>query len=276
MSYASIMVHVGSDDGAAARLGCAREIAVLFDATLIGIGAELPSSIVTGDSGDGWFALMTEEADAEIADAEARLKTAEDRFLDVTQGLAKPAIWRGNRLLPGAEMTRAARAADLIVASRPQGGDPRRHADPAQLVLTAGRPVLVAPARPTALSASRIVLAWKDTREARRALTDAMPFFKRADSVMVLELCRGDDRDNARIRTRDVAEALRRHGVAAEPKAVAHSMANGYDIMAEADTFGADLIVAGAYGHTRLGEWVFGGVTQDLLAHSERPVLLSH
>lgn len=276
MSYASIMVHVSDDDGVEARLGCARETAALFDATLIGVGAELPPRIVTGDSGDGWFALMTEEADQAIAEADARLKKAEGRFAALAQGLSKPAIWRGNRVLPTAELARAARAADLIVAGRPQGGDARRHADPAELAIVSGRPVLVAPSRPKGLSAARVMLAWKDTREARRALSDAMPFFERADGVLVLEMCGGDDQDNAQIRTRDVAEALRRRGVAAEAQVVRRTAPSGYDVMAEADAFGAGLIVAGAYGHTRLGEWVFGGVTRDLLAHSERHLLFSH
>jgi len=163
------------------------------------------------------------------------------------------------------------------------GGGARRHESPyrdvtpAALTLQAGRPVLVVPTNGQPLSAGKIVLAWKDTREARRALTDAMPFFESAEGVLVLEVCEGDGVEDARIRTEDVAESLRRRGVKADAKVVTqdHHPAS-VRILDEAAAIGADLIVLGCYGHSRLGEWVFGGVTRDLLDQDEIYLLLSH
>lgn len=275
MSYASLLVHVDPAEDAAPRLACARALADRFDATLIGLGAEMIPPLVTdtgyyGISGE-WFVVMRD-------DIEKRLKQARGVFNAATTGLAKPTLWECGIQYPCGAMARASRAADLIVASplRGAGNAPYRYADPAELALTAGRPVLVVPTSGEPLDGRRVVLAWKDTREARRAMSDAMPFFEKAEAVLVLEVCGEADAADAKIRTDDVAEALRRHGVAAEARVAVHHPADGHDILRQTSVFGADLIVAGGYGHTRLGEWVFGGVTRDLLGQDNVYVLLSH
>jgi len=104
-------------------------------------------------------------------------------------------------------MARAARAADLIVVSpRTQGGRARR-VDPAEIVMTAGRPVLIVPDGAHLLRAKTIVIAWKDTREARRAVADALPLLRRAEEVIVQAVCREDDHDAAVFATEDVVIA---------------------------------------------------------------------
>ncbi|MGA0604052.1 universal stress protein [Caulobacter sp. KR2-114] len=271
MSYASIMLHVSSEAAAQPRLACAHDLAARFDATLIGVGAEMTPPIADSGYGfaDNWYVLMADEIDR-------RLKAAESQFREAAKDLARPAVWECGLRYPTGAVVLASRAADLIVASRPQGGDIHRHADPAELAIASGRPVFIPPSTPRPLDLRRVLLAWKDTREARRAMSDALPLLQRAEAVRVLELCHGDEADDARIRTNDVAAALRRHGVAAEADVSVRTAASGHDVMAEADAFDAGLIVAGAYGHSRLGEWVFGGMTRDLLAHGDRCVLLSH
>jgi nucleotide-binding universal stress UspA family protein len=276
MSYASIMVHVGFDHGAEARLHSARTVASWFDATLIGVGAAGPSGMVVREGGSGASDSWTEGRSSAAVGTDERSRAAETRLRAAARGLAKPAIWREIQAPPTRCVARASRAADLIVASRPLEGDPQVHADPAEMTLISGRPVLVCPSAPRELNAGRIVIAWKDTRESRRALADAMPLLKRASSVLVLAVCGRDDEEVAIAGVRDVADALKRHGVKAEAQILGTTGADGYAIMAEAGVFGADLIVAGAYGHSRLGEWMFGGVTRDLLAYCDRHVLISH
>ena len=275
MTYASILVHVQSGPEAQPRLACATELATLFDATLIGIAAELVPPIADGmggESGDYWIAMRTV--------CEEHLAEAKTVFHAATGTLGKPAIWESGLRMPGLALAAASRAADLLVASAtPWSGkhqDAFRDASAVELVMSSGRPVLVVPGAAKALSAKKVVLAWKDAREARRAMADAMPFFKRADEVLVLEVRRKGEAQNAEIRTDDVVAALQRHGVKAVAKTVEHTSSDGETILAEADAFGADLIVAGAYGHSRLGEWAFGGVTRDLLLQDSRYVLLSH
>jgi nucleotide-binding universal stress UspA family protein len=180
---------------------------------------------------------------------------------------------------PTEALAAASRAADLIVA----GGGPRlqgsvyREVSVAELAMLAGRPVLIAPPGASGLSANKVVLAWRDTREARRALSDAMPFFEAAEGVLVLEVCGEDEALDAAIRTEDVVDALARRGIAAQAKvAVQDHKAAATRILGEARAFGADLIVLGCYGHSQLGEWMFGGVTHDLMAQDDIYLLLSH
>jgi nucleotide-binding universal stress UspA family protein len=180
--------------------------------------------------------------------------------------------------LPAPALACASRAADLIIAGGAprQAQDPYKIASPVELAMTSGRPVLVAPPEAPGLSAKQVVLAWKDTREARRALSDALPFLHRADLVEVVEVSAAAELEQADIRTRDVAAALQRRGIKAEAKVVEHARVEAHQVLREASHIGADLIVAGAYGHTRLGEWVFGGFTRDLLLQDDCYLVLSH
>jgi nucleotide-binding universal stress UspA family protein len=103
-----------------------------------------------------------------------------------------------------------------------------------------------------------------------------MPFFRQAERVIVLSVSSKEGLENARVEVADVAEQLRRHGATAEGRAVEHDHPNGFEILRHAGREGADLVVLGAYGHTRLGEWVFGGVTFDLLQQDDVYLLFSH
>jgi nucleotide-binding universal stress UspA family protein len=140
-------------------------------------------------------------------------------------------------------------------------------------MMNAGRPILVVPPQREHLVGDRIVIAWKDTREARRALWDSLPFLKRADTVFVIAVGPSDCKDSAS----DVSAYLARHGVAsrafvrpAPEKSAAH------EIIRVAEDEGADLIVSGAYGHSRAREWIFGGFTRDLLDNIPVCCLFSH
>jgi len=144
------------------------------------------------------------------------------------------------------------------------------------LALTCGRPVLSAPPSAPPLQAKHVMLAWKDTREARRAMSDALPFLKQAEAVLVAQVCESVDAPDATIAVDDVVTALKRHGVKAEGKVTCDHPASGAEIVRQAKLFGADLVVLGCYGHTRFGEWMFGGVTRDLLRQDEVYLLLSH
>jgi nucleotide-binding universal stress UspA family protein len=275
MTYAGVIVHAQAGKAGEARLMCARALADSFDATLIGVGAQAvppapfadPSGALSGE----WFVAMRDEIERE-------LKAARAAFNEAACNLSRPAIWECGLQLPGPAVARASRAADIIVAGAPADGriDPFSAVRPGELAIEAGRPVLVVPDGATQLDARRIVLAWKDTREARRALSDAMPFLERAEEVLVVEVCGEEDQEDARIRTDDVAAALVRRGVVAKAKVVVHEPADAHQILRQASLIGAGLIVAGAYGHGRLGEWVFGGVTRDLLDQTDRFLLLSH
>ena len=137
--------------------------------------------------------------------------------------------------------------------------------------------MLVVPDEIDLLPARRIMLAWKDTRESRRAVSDALPFLKEATEVLIAEVCEPGSETKSLRSVEDVAVHLRRHGVSVGAKAFLRSERSVADeLLRFAKDGNADLIVAGAYGHSRLGEWMFGGVTQELLAKSQLCCLFSH
>jgi nucleotide-binding universal stress UspA family protein len=275
LSYAAVITHVQVDAEAAPRLDCAIEMAKRFDAHLIGVGAEMVPPLAFDG---GFYSLEADWTTAMRESIEGRLGAAKQTFCSATKSLGKRTSWACGLQLPAPAVAAASRAADLIVA----GGSPQpatdayRNASPAELALISGRPVLVAPSKAPPLGAQRIVLAWKDTREARRALSDALPFLERAEAVEVVEVCAEIDASQAEVCVVDVANALKRRGIKAQAKVVAHAHPDAHQLQRQASLFGADLIVLGAYGHTRLGEWVFGGFTRDLLAQDDVYLLLSH
>jgi nucleotide-binding universal stress UspA family protein len=270
--FRGLVVHVESFPEALPRLEAAAHLARRLDATLLGIGAEM-FQVYSDPNGalGGEFVIELEKI------ARENLGRAEANFKAHTAGLR--AEWRSVEAMPVRTMVRLARGADLIVA----GGAPLlrrdsyRTADTAELVLLSGKPVLVAPPAPAPFRGDAVVVAWKDTRECRRALADSLPFLRGAEEVVVLEVCEVGEIGDAVANTADVVQMLRRHGVAARAKAVAATAGFVADeIQNEARMIGADLVVAGAYGHSRLGEWAFGGVTRELIHAPERYVLLSH
>jgi nucleotide-binding universal stress UspA family protein len=275
MAYASLITHVGTDARSRARLACAAELAGRLEARLIGVAAELyPMPVSAPEFGFvdvEMAAAVRERVDADFAEARALFEAAAPA--------AGAEAWRTGLGRPAEVVAREARAADLVVASsaHARDGDYETQAPPGDLIMTTGRPVLVAPADHRPLQGRAVVVAWKDTREARRATADALPFLLRADSVVVAAVFAGDERDRAAAQAQDVCRALARHGVAAHAHARPRAAGGVCESLFEvADEHDADLVVAGAYGHSRLREWIFGGVTRSLLADGGRYILMSH
>lgn len=185
--------------------------------------------------------------------------------------------WRTVQDYPHRALVNTAHAADVIVASPRNDRAPLQAADPADVVMSAGRPVLIVPEGRGHLIGKTVVVAWKNTPECRRALTDALPFLLRAEDVIVLAVVKPDAADVATFETDDVVANLKRHGVKARAlvTTATHEAAEA-EIERVAAANAADLIVAGAYGHSRLREWAFGGVTESFLHRPDVFVLLSH
>jgi nucleotide-binding universal stress UspA family protein len=146
-----------------------------------------------------------------------------------------------------------------------------------ELIMRCSLPVLLAPRSEAALQARRIVVGWSDTREASRAISDAMPLLIAAERVIVVAVGEGDASDSQQAGLDEVCRRLRHRGcnVTGERHAKgAKSVAA--DLAASAEGHGADLIVIGGYAHSRIQEWVLGGVTRDLIADCPTYVLFSH
>jgi nucleotide-binding universal stress UspA family protein len=276
MTYSTLMVQLELEHPNDARLRIAGELAEQFGARLIGIAACEQSTPLY--YADGAFAQgLLEQDRVELAQ---RLADIEQRFRAAAKGRAESVEWRSALANPTTYVAQQARAADLIITGTNRDGwalDPARRLDPSALVMQAGRPVFLVPPEAEWLELGTVLVAWKDTREARRAVWDTLPLLQRAQEVTIAEVPEGEENPvAARNRVNDVAGWLARHGVVADllvPDAIDNA---GERLELIASDIGADLVVAGAYGHTRLGEWMFGGVTRDLVKRSTRCSVLAH
>lgn len=212
---------------------------------------------------------------------EMELKQAEQRFRDAFKGKVKRMEWRSN-VTPGplADYIAAeARAADLVVTGPDIGGsmfDHARQVKVADLVFQAGRPVLVVPPACTRLDLKHVLIGWKDTAECRRATLAALPVLALAERVSVAAIAAEDYQECAEEEVEDVVQWLSRHGIEAEGETVAQKGDDATCFALLLQEKGPSLVVAGAYGHSRVREWALGGVTGDYLMHPDRPVLLAH
>lgn len=179
------------------------------------------------------------------------------------------------------EVITSGRVADLVVvsATNPEEitGVERDFVE--QVVMALGRPVIVLPWKgKAAISLNEVVIGWDGGREAARASFDALPLLKHADRVRVVRIDPQKDPSlRGSVAGADLAEALARHGVKAEAQGYpTDGQDEGQALMRCAEDVGAGLIVMGAYGHSRLAEFIFGGATRFVLNRLVCPVLMSH
>jgi nucleotide-binding universal stress UspA family protein len=144
------------------------------------------------------------------------------------------------------------------------------------LVMQIGRPVLIVPKNAARIVFERMIVGWKDTRETRRAIVDALPLLKMAKLVIVAEIVAESEMIEARKHLDDVVGWLKRQGIVAQAIVSPSGGEDSARLGELAREQKADLIVAGAYGHNRLREWMLGGVTRDLLMCADRCSLVSH
>jgi nucleotide-binding universal stress UspA family protein len=271
LDYATIMVHCELGQPNAGLLRIAGDLAERFNAGVIGLSAIQPLQAVYDD---GMY-IAADLIDDDRGERAKELLVAESEFRSALSGRCKTLDWRSTvTVLPLSHYAaRQARSADLIITgiASPSVLDATRRVDVGDLILQAGRPVLVVPAETSSLKLDRMMVAWKDTREARRAVTDALPLLKRASDVFVVSIAKDAQRD-----VDDVASWLEAHGVAAQAHALIQDGDNGTQLQQFARQNQVDLTIAGAYGHSRLREWAMGGVTRDLLSRQSGCSLLSH
>jgi nucleotide-binding universal stress UspA family protein len=274
MSYATLMVYVNADRVPKQFVGVAAGLADKFSARLIGLSALAIMPPVAA----GGVVILDNATEFDIAKMKARLADAESKFR-AAAGTDRPIAWRSALQFPTETLIREARCADLIVVEKSRSSeDMYKVANSGTAILGAGRPVLVVPAAVKSLTADHVVIGWKDTREARRAVSDALPFLHEAKRVTIIEICEEDQTEIARHNVDDVVHYLARHRVKAEPRVETQLRGStGADqVIGFAEDEGADLLVTGAYGHSRLNEWIFGGMTRDLLTSSPICCLMSH
>ena len=271
--YKDILVHAEEQPAGAARFAAACALARRHDARLIALFAlefaELPG-YVAAQIGEEALRRAREAYLAHAARARTRLEAAAGRA-DVHFE------WRE---APGAArdlLVEHGRYADLIIIGQPdpEQDGARPQGFPGELALASGRPLLTIPyaGRHDDLG-RRALVAWNASREATRAVHDALPLLRAAESVVVLAV---DPPEQGHIPGADIAAHLAHHGVHVEARhSVAPDIEVGDELLNMASDLGSDLIVMGAYGRSRLREAVFGGATRHILEHMTVPVLMAH
>lgn len=277
MTYATVMVSLALDESNEARLEVAGQFAERFEAGIVGVAASEFNPPLYFTSGQ--FAQdLIDEGRASII---KRIGELEAQFRAAMKSRAGHVEWRSAVDFPARHIVREARCADIIVSGGDRGAfsDPLVLASPKDLVMQAGRPLLVVPDTVKWIDLRSVLVAWKDTAEARRAIADALPLLRKAKYITVAEIVEKDgSRQAAASRVRDVVAWLSRHNVSASELV---PEANGdRDAREQLDGLAADVgagvIVAGAYGHSRFRELILGGMTQHLITQSARCVVLSH
>ncbi|MGF6973633.1 nucleotide-binding universal stress UspA family protein [Paraburkholderia sp. JPY465] len=275
MSYKTLLVHIDDSRRCDARVALALDLAQRWDAHLIGLYVvceDFAKPLFGTD--DGFVAQLA----ALSAD---RRETAQQAFLAAAERAGRTAEWRTPEGSPVDVTTLHARHADLIVLGQPDPHDPATYVDrhfAGEVVLGAGRPALVIPhagAVPTL--GENVLIAWDGSREASRAIADAMPLLQRARFVAVDVVGPTHDRETGPGAI-DVAAWLEAHGVRASFSTTPRLRVagTGATLLNRVSDLHADLLVMGAYGHSRARERVWGGVTRTMLESMTVPVLMAH
>jgi nucleotide-binding universal stress UspA family protein len=257
----------------------AADMALAHEAHLIGLSVAEPLNLA-GSFAPGLQAIVElEERHRQATEHAARKVEAEFRSLCSRLGI--PAEWRLGSGDVGDIVGEHARYVDLTITGQvnPESPPPGAAATlPERLALASGRPVLVIPyvGRYETVGGHALV-AWNRTREAVRAIHDALPILRKAKRVTVLSINPEPADPRPSPPGTDVALHLARHGIAVETSyTVAKDIAVGAAILSRAADLGADLIVMGCYGHSRFRELVLGGASREILGHMTVPVLMSH
>ena len=273
MSIAAIMVHLDAERDCEQRVQVALDLADRFQATLIGVaGLSLRPAFAAGG-----VVVYGEPTQHDYRMMRARFDEMGKKFCVQGQHL-KQVEWRTALELPSELVAREARAADVVLVGQTRtGSEVRDLIEPGVILLRAGRPVLVVPDVVAPLQLRRVVVACKDTRECRRAVQDALPFLREAKEVLVVGIGEEESKSLDKKTLADVAGYLVRHGVFVADEILKRARGRvATELLEVVRAEYAELVVAGGYGHSRLGEWIFGGVTHELLASSPVCCMLSH
>lgn len=279
MPIKHILVHIDDSKHVPARLAVAIDLARRFDAHLTGIyviSAPFVPTYMAGQVGAAFY-----ESQRKLAG-----EAAERAGAEFTKTAGKAGVsheWMTGEGMAVDVLTLIGRYADLLVVGQPDpdefsAGDPA-HDMVGSLILESGRPVLAVPyAGKFPHVGETVLVMWNASREAARAINDAMPLLERAKKVTVTSVNSGQGApDIGDLPGADIAHQLARHGVKSESAPTyAEDIEVGDVILSRAADLSADLIVMGGYGQSRFREMVLGGATRHVLRHMTAPVLFSH
>ncbi|GAB4478986.1 MAG: universal stress protein [Burkholderiaceae bacterium] len=273
--FKTLLVPVDPRPRSMRSLEIAGRIAEQWDSHVVGLYVKPPMYVPAGvEGGAEALAELQRRTLAELVrDAQARFEAGVK-----AAGIAR-SEWRTAEGDIAEAVALHARYADLVIVNQTDPDADTRSNFADAILPWVDRPVLVVPyAGEFKTLGNRVLVAWNASREAARAVTDALPFLQRAQHVTVLSIA-GKPGGTAfgDVPGADVAVYLARHGVKVDvAPTVAADVDAGNEILSRAYDYGADLIVMGAYGRSRVREIVFGGATRTVLQSMTVPVLMSH
>jgi nucleotide-binding universal stress UspA family protein len=278
MGLNDIVVYVDGTEAAKARVKFAVAFAKEHGAYLVGIGFA-PTALLPLYGADIGFADMSEV----LENVKAQAVTALDAFKTCAKA---EGVRHEARLMQGMseefphDFAAAARHVDLAILGQPRDGDPLigQYALVERCLFASGRPVIIVPAAQEKLALKgTIVAAWDGSAEAARAINDALAFLKPASRVVLLAGIAAEADEEREPQTEHMLAHLKRHGVLAEPMLVTASKEDiGRLLLNTAKSLEADLMVMGAFHHSRWREFILGGVTLTVLEQATLPLFMAH
>jgi nucleotide-binding universal stress UspA family protein len=292
MSYRTILVPVGQPDNAESAIETAFLLARRFAGHVRGLHVRpdltkpvthaLVATRMTAEEASSEFRKLTAAAEREVKREAAELAQlfeaaaarAGAAMLDAPSATDRPsASWAAITGFESELVARLGRIFDLTVIAR-RGPHGSSHDTVQAALLDTGRPMLLTPPVVPGSLGDAVLLAWNASPQAARAVASALPFLGKAGRVAVMSVGNGPEPEPT---ADDLARALAWHGIDAQARHIEQGSRRVRDILlTEAKAMAADLLIIGAYSHSRLRQVVFGGVTEHMLDHAEIPVLMAH
>jgi nucleotide-binding universal stress UspA family protein len=285
MALKDLLVHVDGTESTPVRLQLAIDLARRHSSRLTALYVRELSDAQLHERATAELGLASAEQFHHLYESqEASIDRTETRMRMASEGLGQAhgvkVEWRSISGPAGMAVLQHARYSDLSIVGHGVDRDPIEYTFSEQLLFVAGRPVLFVPVAGSFRTLGRhIVVAWNSSRAAARAVNDALALIERAQRTTVLAINPVDFIDRHQAPPIEwMVEHLRRHDACVDVVRLENIQAAsiGDTLQAEACGLGADLIVAGAFGHPKLWEKLLGGVTCDLLARMTMPMLMSH
>lgn len=279
MNFKTLLVHLDHTDRCSARVALAARIAKAQGAHVVGL---LPNGMIDGTiPADAIPEGMTDYIAESARYLRVRAEGIREGFAAVVN--AQGPVSHEVREVEGTtidEVIAHGRSSDLIVLGQEdraiRSDVPARSLVP-QAMLHAGRPVLVVPyAGEFKDTGKRVLIAWDGSRAAAVAMRDALPLMAGASRVTLVTFRRTGAHEEQALLTTEMRGWLQRHGIRAEAEQNTIDIDPAEALLSRVSDLGADLIVMGGYGHSRVREWVLGGVTRGVLTQMTVPVLMSH
>jgi nucleotide-binding universal stress UspA family protein len=271
-----VMVRLDGTSADEARLSAANDIAEHFESHIIGLFLNVLPLVVPAEGDTTAAAVYVrllddarefgDEVEAKLAKRLSLLqKPVELRRLDVFSDII------------GETAASEARSADAFVGLRPNGSSREPENMVESVLFGSGRHLFLIPEQqPVPLAFDHVLIGWNESREAARAVAEAMPYLQKARNVSVIVVDDGEPVEQQALVGKNLIEHLLHHGVGAALHHVKKEGKIGATLVTEARERKADLVVMGGYGHSRLREWLLGGATYDMMHHSPAPLLVAH